>query len=182
MNSTVQYSEHTLILQLQRQDTAAFEYLYDKYNGAVKTVIMQVVQNEVIAEDLLQQVFVTFWQKSSMYDASKGRLFTWMLNIARNASIDYLRSKAHKTSQKNVSTETIVYNDSLAVSNNVDSIGLEKYVASLKPELRSVLYLSYYQGHTHEEIAENLQMPLGTVKTRLRNALIELRKLMGVIN
>ncbi len=180
MNTTVHYSEPVLIAEMRQKSSAAFQYLYEKYKGAVKTVILQVVNDDTISDDILQQVFVAYWQKIDMYDSSKGRLFTWMLNIARNASIDYLRSKAHKISQKNVSTDNIVYSERVSVSHNIDTIGLQKYVNLLKPEWKEVVVASYFNGNTHEEIAENLGIPLGTIKTRLRAALIELRKTMGV--
>jgi RNA polymerase sigma factor (sigma-70 family) len=162
------------------QKSNAFEYLYDKYKGAIFNTIVLIVKDETIAEDLMQQVFVQYWQKINQYDTSKGRLFTWMVNIARNASIDYLRSKAYKNQSQNLSFENNVYTTNEVVINtvNIETIGLSKFITNLKQEWRVVVQQSYIQGYTHQEIAKNLQIPEGTVKTRLRNALIELRKKM----
>jgi RNA polymerase sigma-70 factor (ECF subfamily) len=174
------YTEHELVTLLQREDNNAFAYLFEKYSKAIYNGIFQIVGEEENSNDVLQQVFVTYWQKIQLYDASKGRLFTWMLNIARNASIDLLRSKAHKNSRKNHDIENNVYSESIVSNNqlNIDTIGIKKFVDELKEDYRLVLTQSYYMGYTHEEIAENLQIPVGTVKTRLRASLIELRKKM----
>jgi RNA polymerase sigma factor (sigma-70 family) len=180
LHNTTTYNEYELVLQLQQQSKNAFAYLYDKYNAAIYSAIVQIVKNEATAQDIMQQTFVQYWQKFAMYDNTKGRLFTWMLNIARNASIDYLRSKAAKKDSKNLSIDNNVYTSNLVTANelNIDTIGLGKYIASLKEEWRNVIQQSYLQGYTHDEIANNLQIPLGTVKTRIRSALIELRKKM----
>ena len=180
MENTVTYTEYELVLLLQKQDDNAFTYLYNKYNKALYTAILQIIPDTEIACDVLQQVFVTIWQKMSMYDASKGRLFTWMLNVARNASIDYLRSKANKNSQKNQSISDNVHIENIITPRelNVDTIGLKKIVSTLKDEYKAVLLQSYYHGYTHEEIAGNLQIPIGTVKTRIRTGLIQLRTKM----
>ncbi len=180
MDNTITYNEYELVSLLQSQNSTAFSYLYDKYKGAIYNTIVLVVKNETVAEDILQQVFVQYWSKIKMYDNQKGRLFTWMINIARNASIDYLRSKTHKNESKNHSLENNVYTSNIETSNsiNIDSIGLTKYVAALKEEWRVVVQQSYLQGYTHQEIAKNLNIPEGTVKTRLRSALVELRKQM----
>jgi RNA polymerase sigma factor (sigma-70 family) len=174
------YTEQELIHSLKGGDEAAFEYLYNRYSKAVLMHIMQILSNEELANDTLQEVFILIWRKISMYDASKGRLFTWMINVARNASIDVLRSKSFKNNRQNQELESNVHINTInTVSNiNVDGIGLKKFVDMLREEYRIVLQLSYFQGFTHEEIAEQLQIPLGTVKTRIRAALIQLRKTM----
>jgi len=126
----------------------------------------------------LQEVFVKIWKQVSTYDASKGRLFTWMMNIARNASIDMLRSKNYQRSQQNRELTETVYEKGGSTSTNVEQIGLRKLVNSLKEDYRILLELAYFEGLTQDEISKMLNMPLGTVKTRLRTALIQLRELM----
>ncbi len=165
---------------MKNKDEQAFARLYDSYSGAIYSVILQVVSDEELASDILQEVFVNIWRKIDLYDAQKGRLFTWMLNIARNASIDMLRSRGYRNSRKNQSIRENV--DIAGAGNteqlNIDSIGLRKMLEKLKPEQRVLIELSYFKGYTHEEIAEQEKIPLGTVKTRIRNALIQLREIL----
>ncbi len=106
MNLQLSYSEQELVALLQQRNEKAFSYLYDNYSGALYGIVNGIVTDKEIANDVLQNVFVNIWRKIESYDASKGRLFTWMLNVARNAAIDELRSKGYRDSQKNKSLET----------------------------------------------------------------------------
>lgn len=162
---------------LQSKDEKAFNYLYDNYSGALYGVIWKVLNIEELSNDVLQEVFVKIWKNIDQYDSTKGRLYTWMLNIARNMAIDTLRSKRYQQDQKTTDIENIVYtNDSSRTSfNNTDTLGLRKSVMNLKPEFRTLIDLAYFQGYTQDEISKTLNIPLGTVKTRLRNAIIELK-------
>jgi len=172
------YSEQQLITLLKSRESKAFGYLYDHYSAALLGIIMQILKDEPVANDVLQEVFISIWKKIESYDAAKGRLFTWMLNIARNASIDMLRSKAYQNEKKNQGLEgNVDLNIDRQVSAlNVDNIGLRKVLEKLKKDYRILLELAYFKGYTHEEIAEIESIPLGTVKTRIRNALIQLRQ------
>jgi RNA polymerase sigma-70 factor (ECF subfamily) len=136
------------------------------------------VNDEELANDVLQEVFVKIWKQIDSYDSSKGRLFTWMLNIARNASIDMVRSKGFQNSQQNRELTEEVYSAGGSSETRTDQIGLRKLVYNLKEEYRVLVELSYFQGYTQDEIAKMLKMPLGTVKTRLRTALIQLREII----
>ncbi|RZK66756.1 MAG: sigma-70 family RNA polymerase sigma factor, partial [Pedobacter sp.] len=139
---------------------------------------MQILGDVELANDVLQEVFVNIWRKVESYDSIKGRLFTWMLNIARNASIDVLRSKSYQNSQKNqsITDHPVFESEGNSSQLNVDNIGVRKVLEKLKPEQRILVELAYFKGYTHEEIAEITSTPLGTVKTRIRNALIHLRE------
>jgi RNA polymerase sigma factor (sigma-70 family) len=183
VETTSFYTELELVSLLQKQDEKAFAYLYEKYAKVLYNAIYQIIGENEVSNDVLQQVFVSIWQKIKLYDASKGKLFTWMLNISKNASIDYLRSKANKNSKKNQELTENVYTNNLRSSDiiNVDAIGIKTFVDTLKQEYKDVLMQSYFMGHTHEEIAENLNIPVGTVKTRLRASLIQLRTKMQEI-
>jgi RNA polymerase sigma-70 factor (ECF subfamily) len=173
------YTEQELVTALKDRDAVAFNYLYDHYSAALYTIVKQIVQNTETASDVLQEVFVNIWRKIESYDPSKGRLFTWMLNIARNASIDTLRSRSFQRSQKNQEiTETVHDMRGPSYLTNIDSIGLKKLLQKLKPEYRILIELAYFKGYTQEEIAEIEDIPLGTVKTRIRNALIQLRSFL----
>lgn len=179
MNTKPTYSEHELVVSLKQRDNQSFSYLYDNYAAALYGIINQIVPDKETANDVLQDVFVNIWKKIELYDPAKGRLFTWMLNVARNASIDKVRSRSYQDSLKNHPLPDNVHNISNhSIKPNIDEIGLRKVLSKLKSEHRVLIDLSYFQGFTHEEIAKALDMPLGTVKTRIRSALIQLRALI----
>ena len=173
------YSEQELVALLNQQDNDAFNYLYDHYSGALFTIINQIVPDKDTASDVLQEVFVNIWKKMDSYDAAKGRLFTWMLNIARNAAIDKVRSKGYRDNQRNQPMAESE-NSGIAMSTNpiVNDVGLKKVLTTLNEEYRKLIDLSYFQGFTHEEIAKMMGIPLGTVKTRIRSAISQLRTLI----
>ena len=179
MEPKIKYDEQQLVVLLNEQSNDAFNYLYDNYSGALFTIISQIVPDKDTASDVLQEVFINIWRKINTYDASKGRLFTWMLNIARNAAIDKVRSKGYRDNQRN---QPIMETDNsgLNVSSNpsVSDVGLKKVLTTLNEESRKLIDLSYFQGFTHEEIAKMLGIPLGTVKTRIRSAIIQLRTMI----
>ncbi len=175
MGSSGTYSEQELITALKAREDQAFSYLYDHYSGSLFSIILQIVKSQEIANDVLQEVFVNIWRKMESYDPSRGRLFTWMLNISRNASIDMLRSKSYLNSQKNQEINDNVHRSDQVTQPDIDSIGLTKFLGKLKPEQRVLIELAYMKGYTHEEIAQIEDIPLGTVKTRIRNALLQLR-------
>jgi RNA polymerase sigma-70 factor (ECF subfamily) len=175
----IKYSEQELVALLKEQNNDAFNYLYDHYSGALFTIINQIVPDKDTASDVLQEVFVNVWRKISTYDETKGRLFTWMLNIARNAAIDKVRSKGYRDNQR---TQPIAEGENIgmAMSSNpvVNDVGLKKVLTTLNEEYRKLIDLSYFQGFTHEEIAKILGIPLGTVKTRIRTAISQLRTMI----
>jgi len=178
------YTEQELVMRLKEKDEKAFPYLYEKYSGGLYAIIIQIVPDRELACEILQDVFINVWCKIDSYDPAKGRLFTWMLNIARNLSIDTLRSKAYRNSSKNQNVEDeldyleTVYTESTeTITQRIfNSIGLKKAVEQLRPEYSNLIDLAYFKGHTQEEIAGLEGLPLGTVKTRIRNALIQLRE------
>jgi RNA polymerase sigma-70 factor (ECF subfamily) len=181
LTATIKYSEEELVMRLQNQDQHAFSYLYDNYSAALNGVIYRMVENTELAEDILQEAFVKIWNNFSSYDTSKGRLFTWMLNITRNLTIDTLRSKGYKKQAKISGDENSVNNLSNdgKIAERFDAMGLRKQLANLKPEQRTIIDLAYFNGYTQDEISKEMGIPLGTVKTRMRAAIIELRKLLG---
>jgi len=172
------YTEQELIQALKARDEQAFSYLYDHYSGPLYNIILQIVRKTEVAGDTLQEVFINIWRKIDSYDPLKGRLFTWMLNISRNASIDLLRSAGYKNNQKNRELTENVYERDSVTQINTDNIGLAKFLEKLRPDLRVLIELSYLKGYTHEEIAQIEDIPLGTVKTRIRSALLQLRELL----
>ena len=172
------YTETELTDALRLHDNKAYQHLYMQYRGALYNVILQLVPDKEIANDVLQEVFITVWKNIDKYDAQKGKLFTWLLRVTRNTAINTLRSKGYKSQMKNDSLDNFVSSagEPLSATANINLIGLRKQVHQLREDYKNVIELSFYNGFTQEETAKALDIPIGTVKTRLRNALVELRK------
>lgn len=177
MSKRVNISEEELVSRLQAQDKNAFAILYDNYSSSLYGIVLKIVQTSEVAEDVLQEAFVKIWKNISSYDKSKGRLFTWMLNIARNTAIDKLRAKGEKFEIRDIDDSVYQVDKKSSTTTKVEHIGVKQSVQNLKPEFRTIIDMAYYGGYTQEEISKELNIPLGTVKTRMRNAIIELRKL-----
>ncbi|MFL5811289.1 MAG: RNA polymerase sigma factor [Flavisolibacter sp.] len=178
MSTKLTYEEYELVSALRQKENQAFSYLYEHYAGALHGVIRQIVGDADLSNDVLQETIVNIWRRIDTYDESKGRLFTWMLNIARNAAIDKTRSKGFHQNQRQIpldGSETI----HASVREGIDDYGLKKLILKLRDEQRLLIDLSYFQGYTHEQIATALHIPLGTVKTRIRSALTQLRALLS---
>jgi RNA polymerase sigma-70 factor, ECF subfamily len=173
-------AEDLLLLLLQKSEKG-FSRLYDNYADALFSVIYQVTENKEIAEDLLQESFVKIWKKIDSYDKTKGTLYTWMLNIARNTAIDFIRlrrNKFHKQlvhgdvwQHENFQTGTDTGN-----ADRLDYLAIKNKAASLDDKYAVIIDLIYFEGFTYIQAAKQLKMPLSTVKTRARMALSLLKK------
>ena len=166
-----------LVSQFQKKDEKAFEKLYNMYSQSMHGVIYNIVRDNEIAEEVMQDVFIKAWEKADSYNSSKGRFFTWLLNISRNAAIDKTRSKAFKKSSKNLNSDYFV--DIIHSSDNLgsktDAIGIKKFVDKLADKCIKIIELLYFKGYTQKEASKELDMPIGTIKTRNRNCIQELR-------
>ena len=171
-------TEGNLIAALRAKDKEALSYLYDKYGAALYGAALRIIQDEEITQEVVQDVFLKIWDKIALYDENKGRLFTWMLNLTRNAAIDKVRSKEIKRSAKTDGIESSVYTIDLQNSTEipVDGIGLKALISELDPDQQFVLQKVYFEGFSHSELSEEYDIPLGTVKSRLRSALKHLRR------
>lgn len=178
MPSVSIYSEEELVALLRQKSQAAFNYLYANYASVLNGVVLRIVRDEQTAQDTLQEAFVKIWNNIDQYSAQKGRIYTWMINIARNAAIDKLRSKGEIMKGKIHTGEEIVNNIAATTKTEqqTDTIGLRGLVAALKPEYKTIVEMAYFNGFTLDEISKTLEMPLGTVKTRMRQAIQLLRK------
>jgi RNA polymerase sigma factor (sigma-70 family) len=174
----ISLSEEELVLSLQHREKIAVEALYDMYSASLFGVISRIINDTAIAEDVLQETFVKIWHSFSSYSTEKGRLFTWMVNIARNLAIDKIRSKDFKNQNKNQEIENNVtfIDEQRNTVYKPELMGVKDLVQTLKPEQQLIVDLVYFKGYTHVEAAEELGIPLGTIKTRLRMAIQELRK------
>lgn len=182
MRKKFNITEEELVELLKDGDEKGLEVLYQNYSKALYNVIFQIVRSDEMAEEALQDGFLKIWKNASSYDKSKGTIFTWMLNICRNIAIDKTRSKDFKNEAKNQNIETSV-NVERDHSTEItpDHIGVAKVVEKLKPELREVIDMVFLRGYTQIQAAEALKIPLGTIKTRSRNAILELRKYFTII-
>jgi RNA polymerase sigma factor (sigma-70 family) len=174
----ISLSEEELVHALRHREKIAMEALYDMYSASLYGVIIRIVVETTLAEDILQETFVKIWNSFNGYSAEKGRLFTWMVNIARNLSIDKVRSKDFRNQNKNQEIENTVnlIDEQKNTVYKPELLGIKDLVQTLRPEQKSILDLVYFKGYTHVEVADELGIPLGTVKTRLRMAIQELRK------
>jgi RNA polymerase sigma-70 factor (ECF subfamily) len=145
-------------------------------------VIYNLINNREEAEDIMQEVFVKIWQNIGSYNENKGRFFTWIINIARNTTIDKMRSKGFNNSRKNLSSDNFVHllDDSNKLSHMIDSIGIQEFVKKLKPKCIQIINLLFFKGYTQQEVADELEIPLGTVKTQNRNCINDLRNFLQV--
>ena len=166
------------MLALRRHEKIAVEALYDMYSSSLYGVISRIIVDTAVAEDVLQETFVKIWHSFASYSTEKGRLFTWMVNIARNLAIDKLRSKDFKNQNKNQELEINVtfIDEQRNTVYKPELLGIKDLVQTLKPEQKLILELVYFKGYTHVEAADELGIPLGTIKTRLRMAIQQLRK------
>jgi RNA polymerase sigma factor (sigma-70 family) len=178
MSEALSYTENELVRLLKQRTQSAFSYLYDNYSGALYSVVLSILKDTDLANDVLQEVFIKIWRQIDQYDAEKGKLFTWLVNISRNASIDMLRSKSYNLQKENLELTENVYTAAGDTHLETDEIGLRKAVTRLKEEYKVLIELAYFQGYTQDEISKFLKIPLGTVKTRLRSALIRLREIL----
>lgn len=172
--------QEQLVDQLRKKDRVALSYLYDHYADAIYGVVQRIVGQNDVAEEVLQDAFMRYWEKIDQYDPAKGRLFTWMLRIARNLALDKLRSKGMKQQGKSdsISDNVGILDSKLYTETVTDPIGLESALKDLNEEQRFVVDKLYFRGYTQSELAKEYNIPLGTVKTRLRAAMVRLRKLI----
>lgn len=173
------YTEEELVQALRSKSREGYEILYKYFAPVLLGLAKKITRSETAAEDILQDSFIKLWEKADEYSAEKGRLFTWFSNIVKNKSIDYLRSKHVKYKIQNPD-DTVHYNELLKTEIAVDHIGLIEVINKMKPEHKLVLETVYYGCRTHEEASEELQIPLGTVKTRIRSAIIHLRESLKI--
>lgn len=169
-----------LIRRLKDQDRAALRDAYEQYGGALLHLILKLVSDRETAEEILQDTFVKIWNKAKQFDESKGRLFSWMAQIARNTAIDRLRSGNFKRWEKTETLEDNVNNaKEWSELLQIEDAGLKKQISTLDEKYRILIDYLYFKDYTQKEVSEALDIPLGTVKTRARMAILELRKILG---
>ncbi len=180
MGRPVSCTEEELVALLLAREESGFSYLYDHYSDALYGVLMQIIKHppETVS-DLLQDVFVKVWNNIHQYDPTIARLYTWLLQVTRNTALDFLKSKQHRNLQQNQTLPDAVFNTSAhSVTSVSEHLGLSKILEQLDTDKKILVELAYYKGFTQDEISRCLNIPLGTVKTRLRAAMTTLRDLL----
>jgi RNA polymerase sigma-70 factor (ECF subfamily) len=177
--------ERELIERLQRRDAQALAELYDRYGRVVYSLIVRVVRDGGIAEDLVQETFLRVWNRVQGFDSEKGSIGPWLLAVARNRAIDYLRSaggRERNTLEFEETDHPALYTDmerDLLASDKARRV--KAAMAKLSPKQRQVIELAYFEGLSQTEMAERMGEPLGTVKTWVRTALKNLRDDLGAV-
>jgi RNA polymerase sigma-70 factor (ECF subfamily) len=168
-------SDAELLMRVQRGDERAMTVLFDRYSKIVYSVALRVLRDTAAAEDVMQEIFMQIWRKPESFVAAKGSLGGWLTVVARNRSIDSLRRKrpSDQVEELNLASPFNLAEDS---ERNLLMERARAAVILLPTEQRKTLEMAFFDGLTHSEIAEMTGEPLGTVKTRIRSALLTLRK------
>ncbi|MCL6294254.1 RNA polymerase sigma factor [Jejuia spongiicola] len=168
--------EKDIVNLLENGDKKAITLLYENYADALYGVIKKVITDENTAQDVLQETFVKVWRYSKKYDSSKAKLFTWLYRIAYNTSIDKVRSLKKKT-EKEVQMETSSVYKVSSGELNQDVLDIKKHLNTLDEKYQIVINALFFEGMTQQEASEELDIPLGTIKSRLKIGLRELKKI-----
>ena len=173
-------NETETISTLKQGDQSALASLYDKYGAALYGVILRIVQTQEVAEEVTQETFQKIWRNAGSFDETKGKFYTWALNIARTSAIDTTRSGDFKHQQKTDNFDFLAYHHNHPSSHpEAETTGLREIVNRLDEKYRKVIDLAYFHGYTQSEIEQEMNIPIGTVKTRMRLAIRELRKIFS---
>ncbi len=183
MNAEKQISEEELIPLLLKKSSNGLEVLYDNYSSSLYGVIHRIVQNEEVSELLLKITFIKIWNNFSQYNPSKDRLAAWMITIARNTAMDkrYSSEQQNKGQYKSIEKILAEATPLQAGGNTTEISGLKKLILEMDSEYSQILYLLFYAGFSQSEVALKLNIPLGTVKSRARTAILKLRTYLGQI-
>jgi len=174
----VKIDDHELISQVVRGDQRAFVILYERYSNRIYTLILHMIDDRMLAEEVLQETFLRLWSRAAQYTAERGSVVVWLLAIARYTALERLRFESHRPilSDGNEPTQLLEnLPEPSSTSEEARWRSLYLAVQALPEEQRSVIELAYYQGLSQSEIADMLQIPLGTVKTRVHSGMMRLR-------
>jgi RNA polymerase sigma-70 factor (ECF subfamily) len=176
-------SDEALIAAISRGATWAMESLYQRYSRILYSLAYRMVADHQVAEDLLQDAFLAVWRRSTSYSPQAGAARSWLISILHHRTIDYLRKVRRRSIIQEAPLEEIEFDESIAFPDvwdeawrNVQSSQVRAALLQIPPEQRLVIELAYFQGWTHSEIAAGTQIPLGTVKARMRLGLLHLKR------
>jgi RNA polymerase sigma-70 factor (ECF subfamily) len=173
-----------LIAQVARGDERSFEQLYDEVSGQVHGLVRRVLRDPAQAEEVTQEVFLEIWRTATRFDPARGKAMTWVMTMAHARAVDRVRA-AQASTDRDVKVgqrehDTAYDEVAEAVESRFERVQVRRCLGGLTDLQRESLTLAYYGGYTYNQVAELLSVPLGTVKTRLRDGLIRMRDCMGV--
>jgi len=168
--------EKDIVYLLERGDKKAITLLYEHYADSLYGVIKKIISDEDLAQDVLQETFVKIWRYAKKYDANKAKLFTWLYRIAYNTAIDKVRSQKNKNN-KEVQIETSSVYKITTNQLNDEVLDIQKHLNTLEKKYQIVLNALFFEGMTQQEASDELDIPLGTIKSRLKIGLRELKKI-----
>jgi len=168
--------DERIVYLLFEKDKSGISLIFDHYGSFLMNVIRKVIYDEQMAEDVLMNVLLKVWQKFDQFDAEKGSLFSWLVRIAKNSAIDKTRTKDFRiTEESRRGPELVNIAEEVSVDSSIDQMYLKQLLDQLPENQRELINMSFIEGFTHKEIAQKLDLPLGTVKTRIRLAIKHLR-------
>ena len=168
--------EKEIVALLKNGDKRAITLLYNNYADALYGVIKKIIIDDEVAQDVLQESFVKIWRYAKKYDASKAKLFTWLYRIAYNTAIDKVRSLKNKT-EKEVQIEVSSVYKITSNTLNQDVLDLKQHLKTIDEKYQIVINALFFEGMTQQEASDELDIPLGTIKSRLKIGLRELKKI-----
>lgn len=177
LTAEVKPSEQDIVRLLGQRDSRAMGMIYDRYADALYGTLRRMLPDEAATRDVMQEGFVKVWNHADHYDPTKSTLFTWLLRILRNTAIDRLRSDKVRSDHKIQMASSAV--SEVSNSFKPEHLDVPELVAGLDPKYQDVIQALFFKGMTQQEASDALEIPLGTVKTRLKIALRELRNVFG---
>jgi len=179
MDTTIQNKEENILSLLLDGNEMGLRLLYRNYKESIYGIILNIVKSENHAEEVLNDVFLKFFNNIKSYDSSKSRLFTWMARIARNAAIDKIRTVDFKSSARSYEISNPVAEKLQYQHEHIDHSAIASILQALDVDQKRMIEMVYLLGYTHQECSTELNIPLGTVKTNIRRGLLKLRSVMG---
>lgn len=168
--------EKEIVILLGKGDKHAITLLYENYADALYGVIKKIIKDDEVAQDVLQESFVKIWRYAKKYDSGKAKLFTWLYRIAYNSAIDKVRSLKNKT-EKEVQIDTSPVYQITSNELNQDVLDLRNHLSAIDEKYQIVINALFFEGMTQQEASDELDIPLGTIKSRLKIGLRELKKI-----
>ena len=177
--------ERELVRKISSRDPKALEELYDRYSRLVYSLVYSIVKIQEDAEDVLQEIFLQAWEKASTFDSAKGSVYTWLMTLTRNRAIDRIRSKSYRSRDRSDMEIEIEMLPNTTESTPLDAVvagertrEVKQALDQLPNEQREIIMFAYFGGYTQSEISQQLNVPLGTVKTRMRLGMKKLQTIL----